>query len=153
MSKAFTKEDVDPPERSGRVRSASGLPPGAINYITTRGAQRLREKLSELQRAHGRNDEKVVELEALLASVTIVEPPEEESREVAFGAAVTWRDAEGAEETWRVVGVDEMEFETDAISWISADGKTLLAAKVGERVTLEDGRVVTILKAEPPPAQ
>jgi hypothetical protein len=34
MSRAFIKEDVDPPERSGRKRSASGLPPGATNYIT-----------------------------------------------------------------------------------------------------------------------
>src|SRR5205814_5816772 len=37
MSRAFVKEDVDPPERSGRKRSASGLPPGATNYITARG--------------------------------------------------------------------------------------------------------------------
>ena len=45
MSRAFVKEDVDPPERSGRKRSASGLPPGATNYITARGAKRLREEL------------------------------------------------------------------------------------------------------------
>src|SRR4051794_10555261 len=32
MSRAFIREDVDPPERSGRLRSASGLPPGATNY-------------------------------------------------------------------------------------------------------------------------
>jgi len=36
----FIKEDVDLPERSGRKRSASGLPPGATNYITARGAKR-----------------------------------------------------------------------------------------------------------------
>jgi hypothetical protein len=34
VSRAFIKEDVDLPERSGRKRSASGLPPGATNYIT-----------------------------------------------------------------------------------------------------------------------
>jgi hypothetical protein len=38
MSRAFVKEDVDLPERSGRKRSASGLPPGATNYISARGA-------------------------------------------------------------------------------------------------------------------
>src|SRR5881398_655482 len=57
MSRAFIKEDVDPPERSGRKRSASGLPPGATNYITARGAKRLHDQLKELravneQRAH-----------------------------------------------------------------------------------------------------
>ena len=47
MSRAFVKEDVDPPEQSGRKRSASGLPPGATNYITARGEKRLREELQK----------------------------------------------------------------------------------------------------------
>ena len=45
------KEDVDLPERSGRKRSASGLPPGAINYISARGAKRLRDELEKLRAA------------------------------------------------------------------------------------------------------
>jgi hypothetical protein len=49
MSRAFIKEDVDPPERSGRKRSASGLPPGATNYITARGARRLGDELNQLR--------------------------------------------------------------------------------------------------------
>ena len=48
MSRAFVKEDVDLPERSGRKRSASGLPPGATNYITARGAKRLRDERSHV---------------------------------------------------------------------------------------------------------
>ena len=52
MSRAFIREDVDPPERSGRVRSASGLPPGAMNYITAHGARRLGAELNELRRAN-----------------------------------------------------------------------------------------------------
>jgi hypothetical protein len=60
MSKAFVKEDIDLPERSGRKRSASGLPPGGINYITARGAKRLPDELQKTscekcqQRAHHR---------------------------------------------------------------------------------------------------
>ena len=54
MSKAFTKEDVGPPERSGRVRPASGLPPGAISYISARGAARLRQEIENLRRVDGR---------------------------------------------------------------------------------------------------
>jgi hypothetical protein len=50
MSRAFIKEDVDLPERSGRKRSASGLPPGTTNYITARGAKRLRDELQNFAR-------------------------------------------------------------------------------------------------------
>jgi hypothetical protein len=62
MSRAFVKEDVDLPERSGRKRSVSGLPPGATNYITARGAQRLRDQLQKLRAANA-NSERIIELE------------------------------------------------------------------------------------------
>ncbi|HVI77323.1 MAG TPA: hypothetical protein VM715_04025, partial [Candidatus Acidoferrum sp.] len=75
MSRAFVKEDVDPPERSGRKRSASGLPPGATNYITVRGAKRLRGELNKLRRANAA-DERITELENILASVHVVDPPD-----------------------------------------------------------------------------
>src|SRR5215208_3562479 len=55
MSRAFVKEDVDPPQRSGRARTASGLPPGTANYMTTRGVQRLRDELAELRRGRSRS--------------------------------------------------------------------------------------------------
>ena len=148
MSKAFTKEDVDPPERSGRVRSASGLPPGALNYITARGARRLQEKLAKLKIAAGDKAEKIADLERLIASLTIVEAPEAVEEGIAFGAAVTVRDAAGKLDRYCVVGVEEVEFEPGAISWISPNGKALLAAELGGRVTLEDGRLVTVVKIE-----
>ena len=75
MSRAFVKEDVDLPERSGRKRSASGLPPGATNYITARGAKRLRDELQKL-RATNVTNERVTELEQILASVHVVDPPD-----------------------------------------------------------------------------
>ncbi len=56
MSRAFVKEDVDLPERSGRKRSTSGLPPGATNYITARGAKRLRDELQKLRSANAVNE-------------------------------------------------------------------------------------------------
>src|SRR4026207_2356949 len=91
MSRAFIKEDVDPPERSGRKRSAAGLPPGATNYITARGAKRLRDELQELLAAktHG---ERVAELEQILASAQVVDPPQTPSNSISFGATVTLRD-------------------------------------------------------------
>lgn len=147
MSRAFVKEDVDPPERSGRKRSASGLPPGATNYITARGADRLRKEL-EAVRAAKTSSERIAELEQILASVQVVEAPAVPSNSVAFGATVTVKDKNGATETFTVVGVDELNFDSDAVSWISPMGKALLAADMGDWVNLEGGRSAKIVKIE-----
>ena len=147
MSRAFVKEDVDPPERSGRKRSASGLPPGATNYITARGAKHLREELQKLREANA-NSERVAELEQILASIHVVDPPDPASNSVAFGATVTVKDRKGLTETYTVVGVDELDLEPDAVSWISPIGKALLAADMGNWITLEDGRAAKIVKIE-----
>ena len=147
MSRAFIKEDVDPPERSGRKRSASGLPPGAANYITARGAKRLRDELQKLRVANAAS-ERVMELEQILASLHVVEPPDTQSNSVTFGATVTVKDKKGATETFTVAGVDELDFERDAVSWVSPLGKALLNADMGHSVTLEDGRSAKIVKIE-----
>ena len=147
MSRAFIKEDVDPPERSGRKRSASGLPPGATNYMTARGAKRLRDELQKL-RATNAGSERIRELEHILASVLVVDPPDPASNCVSFGATVTLKDEKGLTETYTVVGVDELDLEPDAVSWISPVGKALLAADMGDRIKLEDGRTVKIVKIE-----
>ena len=147
MSRAFVKEDVDLPERSGRKRSASGLPPGATNYITARGAKRLRNELQKL-RATNVTNERVTELEQILASVHVVDPPDPASNSVGFGATVTVKDKKGRTETYTVVGVDELDLEPDAVSWISPIGKALLAADMGDWITLEDGRTAKIVKIE-----
>jgi transcription elongation GreA/GreB family factor len=147
MSRAFVKEDVDPPERSGRKRSASGLPPGATNYITARGAKHLREELQKLREANA-NSERVAELEQILASIRVVDPPDPASNSVGFGATVTVKDRKGLTETYTVVGVDELDLEPDAVSWISPIGKALLAADMGNWITLEDGRAAKIVKIE-----
>ena len=147
MSRAFVKEDVDLPERSGRKRSTSGLPPGATNYITARGAKHLRDELEKL-RAANTDNKRVGELEHILASVHVVDPPDPASNSVAFGATVTVTDKKGWTESYTVVGVDELDLDPDAISWISPTGKALLAADMGDSITLEDGRTAKIVKIE-----
>ena len=147
MSRAFVKEDVDPPERSGRKRSASGLPPGATNYITAHGAQRLRDELQKLCAANAAG-ERIIELEQILASVHVVDPPDPASNSVSFGATVTVKDEKGLIETFTVVGVDELDLEPDAVSWISPIGKALLAADMGDSIRLADGRTAKIVKIE-----
>ena len=151
MSRAFVKEDVDPPERSARARSASGLPPGAVNYITAAGAARLRQELDNLRRAGAGSSEQIAELERVLASVVIVDsPPDPET--VAFGAKVTVRDGRGEMRSYRIVGVDELRLHDDAIAWVSPFGKALLAAEPGDWVTLQGSERVKIVKAEYPAA-
>ena len=123
------------------------MPPGATNYITARGAVRLRD---ELQKFRARNDgsERVVELEHILASVHIVDPPDPASNSVGFGATVTIKDKEGVTETYTVVGVDELDLQPDAVSWISPIGKALLAADLGDSIRLADGRTAKIVNIE-----
>jgi transcription elongation GreA/GreB family factor len=147
MSRAFVKEDVDPPERSGRKRSTSGLPPGATNYITARGAKHLRDELQTLRAANA-DTKRVAELEQILTSIHVVDPPDPASNSVGFGATVTVKDKKDRSETYTVVGVDELDLEPDAVSWISPIGKALLAADMGDWITLEDGRAAKIVKIE-----
>ena len=147
MSRAFVKGGVNLPERSGRKRSASGLPPGATNYITARGSKRLRDELQRLRAANA-GSERIVELEHILASVHVVDPPGSASNSVGFGATVTVKDEKGLSETYTVVGVDEVDLEPDAVSWISPIGKALLAADMGDSIRLADGRTAKIVKIE-----
>ena len=149
MSRAFVKEDTDLPERSGRTRSASGLPPGALNYITASGERRLRERLAKLRVRAAENSAEIGRLERVLDSVTVAETPAVWPAGVAFGAQVTLRAADGQLETCRIVGVDEVEFEDRLVSWMSPLGKALLGAEVGERVRVEgDKRSMTIVKID-----
>jgi transcription elongation GreA/GreB family factor len=147
VSRAFIKEDVDPPERRGRKRSASGLPPGATNYITARGARRLRDELDKLRAASG-SSERIIELGQILASGHVVDPPNGPSNSVTFGATVTVKDKKGATETFTIVGVDELNFERNGVSWISPVGKALLTADMGDWIKLDDGRSAKIVRIE-----
>lgn len=113
---------MDLPERSGRKRSASGLPPGATNYTTARGAKRLCDELQKV-RAANPGSERVAELEQILASIHVVDPTDAPANSVTFGATVTVQDKKGATETFTIVGVDEVDFEQDAVSWISSLAK------------------------------
>jgi transcription elongation GreA/GreB family factor len=150
MSRAFVKEDVDPPERSGRRRATSGLPPGATNYITASGAARLEEELAKSRRAGDKREGTIAELERILAAVTVVHPPEESTKSIAFGARVTVLDSAEHLKSYRIVGVDELDFYADAVSWISPIGKTLLAAEPGDSVNLAAGETVRIVEVDYP---
>jgi transcription elongation factor GreB len=107
----------------------------------------LRGELQNLRAANA-DSERIIELEHILASIHVVDPPEAPSDSVTFGATVTVNDKTGATETFTIVGVDELNFERDAVSWISPVGKALLAADMGDWIKLEGGRSAKIVKIE-----
>lgn len=148
MSRAFVKEDVDVPEPSGRRRSASGLPPGALNLMTLDGAERLRARLLELKSTQSLHDE-IDHLERVLGSMTIV-PSQPSPEAVVFGARVTLMNSAGDSASYRIVGVDETSLDPRHVSWVSAKGRILLGAVPGQRLRLEDGSTLwwTVVRVE-----
>lgn len=137
MSRAFVKEDVEVAERSTRSRSSSGLPPGTLNYLTARGARWMRQKIAAF--GEGGDEVSALEWEARLAAATVIAPPEKSSAAVTFGATVTLQAADGSVRRRRIVGIDELDFEPNAVSWISSEGRALLGAECGQQVVLEGG--------------
>ena len=142
MSRAFVKEDDF--AESAPLRPLPTLPPGVKNYITREGAEDLRTELARLEDARARVaaakdrgaasnlDQRVSQLRQILSSVTIVEPTPAD--EVRFGANVTVKYPSGDIETFRIVGIHEIDLERNYISWQSPLAKALLSAKVGDTV-------------------
>jgi transcription elongation GreA/GreB family factor len=107
----------------------------------------LRDELQKL-RASNADNERIIELENILASAHVVDPPDPASNSVGFGATVTVKDEKGLTESYTIVGVDELDLEPDAVSWISPMGKALLAADMGDSLRIADGRTAKVVKIE-----
>ena len=157
MSKAFTKEsDTDNADDLIGSRAAASPPPGVANYLTDSGARRLRDELARLvqveraalanasppdggetTRLRRKLNQRIADLEQILASAKVVPPPEqpEERRRVVFGAAVTVRAVRTGEVSrYRIVGVDEVGLGEDRVSLHAPIARALINARLGERV-------------------
>jgi transcription elongation factor GreB len=151
MSKAFTREENDGPDIPDLPPLASALAPGARNYITAAGAQKLRDELQraveitrpslanasddpEAKRQLARLDQRIAQLEESLQSAEVVAPPDGPAETVRFGATVTVRESDGNEATYRIVGVDETDMDCGWVSWLSPIAKALLNSQRGQRV-------------------
>jgi len=147
MSKAFTRESDEAPVE-GPLSIRARVPPGVRNYITQKGAERLKEQLTELvQKKAATNqssgassnpeqanlDTAVKNLQQILDSVVIAQAPADPQK-VAFGASVTVRYENGEEEFFQIVGIDEAEPENGAISWISPLARALVSHRVGDKI-------------------
>ncbi|MBM3824049.1 MAG: transcription elongation factor GreB [Verrucomicrobia bacterium] len=148
MSKAFTREsDVEREEWT--PPPPPSLPPGAKNYMTQAGAARLRAELSRLLEVRPdlarsphpedkakleKSDRRAQVLETILARVEVVPLPNSEESRVRFGARVEVQWERGPQETFRIVGVEESDWERNEISWISPLARALMNHRAGDSV-------------------
>jgi transcription elongation factor GreB len=142
MSKAFTREDDE--LESLPALQAAPLPPGVKNYITPAGDRALRESFEALQNRRAQLagtadrsqlasiDQKLARLTQILSSVLVA--PITPSEEVRFGATVDVKYPSGDVETFRIVGVNEIDLDRNWISWQSPIARALMNAKAGQAV-------------------
>jgi transcription elongation factor GreB len=165
MSKAFTKEDSGDDADEGSAGEVA-IPKGAKNYMTPAGADRLKDELHNLlskarpdlvkvvqwaasngdrsengdyiygKRRLREIDRRIRFLTKRLESAEIVNPADQKTDRVRFGARVTVSDEDGSERVYRIVGIDETDPSRGEVSWISPVAKALLNARVGDTVTL-----------------
>jgi transcription elongation factor GreB len=83
-------------------------------------------------------DRRIRFLTKRLESAVIVDPAQQENVEqVFFAATVTVCDADGAEATYQIVGIDEANASAGRISWISPLARALLKAREGDTVRFD----------------
>ena len=137
MSKAFTREDDSSEENFAPPRAP--LPPGTQNYITPDGAARIRSEVEALLTKKKNSgtpnasaDSRIQYLQSLIQTFVIVEPGPSEV--VRFGSTVSVIQ-NGSPETYRIVGVDEIDLERDHISWLSPLARALMGKRAGDKLT------------------
>jgi transcription elongation factor GreB len=165
MSRAFVRESDEPqlPELPPLV---SPLPPGAKNYMTAGGLERLRAEIARLvseerpplaagaagdMETKGRLqllDQRIRYLEESARTAEVVPPPAAGSDEevVRFGATVTVREADKTQTRYRIVGVDETDLDCNWVSWLTPIARALMNARLGQRVTFKAPRGVKELE-------
>lgn len=137
------------------------------NYITPDGARRLSEELGRLRSTerprtvqevadaaaqgdrsenaeyiYGKKklreiDRRMRYLTKRLESAVVVDPKAQKGDKIYFGATVDVVDEEDRRAVYRIVGEDETDGKTGAISWRSPVGHALLGKSVGDVVVVQ----------------
>jgi len=157
MSRAFVRES-DTPQLPELPPIVSPLPPGAKNYLTPGGAQRLRDEIAHLldtarprlaaapvddmEAKHELQllDQRIRYLQESLRTAEITPAPAGPADIVRFGATVTVREPDGTETRYRIVGVDETDLDRNWVSWLTPIARALLNARLGDKVILKAPR-------------
>jgi transcription elongation factor GreB len=162
MNKAFVKDadSYEDPEIQRDPRA--DIPAGSRNYMTPAGAARLREELDalvrherpqllasinlmdrgglgpadadfrEARKSLQRLDNRTAFLTGRLALTEVINPVERANDQIRFGATVTVQTAEGPENVYRIVGIDEADIARGRISWTSPLARALLGGRAGD---------------------
>ncbi|HTM22394.1 MAG TPA: transcription elongation factor GreB [Kofleriaceae bacterium] len=114
---------VERPRVTQEVADAAAQGDRSENAEYIYGKRRLREI-----------DRRVRFLSKLLEELTVVSEPPERRDRVFFGAWVTVEDDDGAESEYRIVGPDESDARTGAISIESPVARALMGKREGDEV-------------------
>jgi transcription elongation factor GreB len=166
MSRAFVAESDSQFQDEEVPEIKVPLPPGAANYMTPAGAERLRAELAALrggerpqaagavtrlsasgavtdrdelavQRRRLREiDRRIEYLSRMLARLEVVDPASQAGERVLFGARVTVQREDGSRRVYRIVGVDETDPTAGEVSWIAPLARALLGRSPGDTVLL-----------------
>jgi transcription elongation factor GreB len=80
-------------------------------------------------------DRRIRFLSKRLDSAEVVDPLRHgDNDQIFFGAQVTIADADGSENIYTIVGVDEIDLQRGHISWISPLARALIKAREGDRI-------------------
>jgi len=162
MSKAFVKDDDAWEDPDIELDPGADIPAGRRNYMTPRGAHRLREELHHLiqqqrpqlltllnsrdydrsgfaevslreaRKSLQRLDRRIAFLTGRLAITEVIDPVGQDGDDIRFGATVTVQPARGPEKVYQIVGIDEVDIERGHISWSSPLARALLTGKAGD---------------------
>lgn len=148
MSKAFTRESDDAPERPTPPRSRFPTTAGLRSTLTPDGAERLRIELEHLLASHEvtatagssytpATTQRLADLQRLLKTAQIQPPPPLPHDHVRFGAFVTVRDSNGEEHCYRIVGMEESDPDRNWIHAQSPLAKALSGARLNQLVRFQ----------------
>ncbi|WP_412067036.1 GreA/GreB family elongation factor [Rubrivirga sp. IMCC43871] len=148
MSRAFVKEGA--PEVPVVVPPRPPLPAGVANYVTPAGLVALRAERADVERQRaeidaedpdaGRTREMLTGRLKLLveriARSQVVDPSTTDREDIRFGATVTVREADGAERTVQIVGVDQAASGGDTVAFTSPFARALTGKQAGDTAAL-----------------
>lgn len=132
------------PRITAEVSYAASLGDRSENSEYIYGKQRLREI-----------DRRLGFLEKRMRAHEVVDASTFTGDTVLFGATVVIEDEEGEEQTWTILGEDEVDTDKRRISYVSPLGRALLGKKTGDVVTFDTPkgrREVTIVSVAFPRA-
>ena len=160
MSRAFVKEH-DAGE-APIIPPRAALPTGVPNYVRPLGLEKLRNELEELEAERSTIEPnceneadrtrqltilngKLSALNGRIASARVIDPQEQTTDEIRFGATVKLRTLSGGKpgtiRKFTIVGVDEADVMQGLIGFVAPIAQAVTGAKVGQKLQLKLGRV------------